>query len=156
MDGGYLTAVRTGAVSGVATKYLARKDSGQVVGIFGTGVQASMQLWAVAIARNISKALIYDISDEAANKFKDEMGTKLNLEIIKVNSPDEILEADIICTATSSATPIFDGKKVKQEHISMELEVILPMLVNWIPKLLREQNLLVMQKTHALTKLAIL
>jgi len=113
MDGGYLTAVRTGAVSGVATKYLARKDSGQVVGIFGTGVQASMQLWAVAIARNISKALIYDISDEAANKFKDEMGTKLNLEIIKVNSPDEILEADIICTATSSATPIFDGKKVK-------------------------------------------
>ncbi len=40
MDGGYLTAVRTGAVSGVATEYLARKDKGQVAGIFGAGVQA--------------------------------------------------------------------------------------------------------------------
>ena len=48
MDGGYLTAVRTGAVSGVATKYLARTDKGQVAGILGAGVQAKMQLWAMA------------------------------------------------------------------------------------------------------------
>jgi ornithine cyclodeaminase/alanine dehydrogenase len=65
MDGGYLTAVRTGAASGVATRYLAREDSGQAVGIFGAGVQAKMQLWAVAEAREISKAYVYDISDEA-------------------------------------------------------------------------------------------
>jgi ornithine cyclodeaminase/alanine dehydrogenase len=43
MDGGYLTAVRTGAASGVATKFLARKDEGQVAGIYGAGVQAKMQ-----------------------------------------------------------------------------------------------------------------
>ena len=51
MDGGYLTAVRTGAVSGVATKYLARTDKGQVAGILGAGVQAKMQLWAMATVR---------------------------------------------------------------------------------------------------------
>jgi len=60
MDGGYLTAVRTGAASGVATKYLARRAKGQVAGIFGAGVQAGSQLWAVAIARELSKALVYD------------------------------------------------------------------------------------------------
>ena len=113
MDGGYLTAVRTGAVSGVATKYLARKDDNQIVGIIGAGVQAKMQLWAVTEARKISKAIVYDISDEAANNFITEMSEKLNIEIIKANSVDEVLNTDIICTATSSATPLFDGSKIK-------------------------------------------
>jgi ornithine cyclodeaminase/alanine dehydrogenase len=119
MDGGYLTAVRTGAASGVATRYLARKDMGQIAGIFGAGVQAKMQLWAVAEARKLAKAYVYDISDEAADKFTKEMSQKLNLDVIKVSSPDKILEADIICTASSSATPIFDGRKVKDgTHIN--------------------------------------
>ncbi len=114
MDGGYLTAVRTGAVSGVATKYLAKKDIGQTAGIFGAGVQAKMQLWAVAVARKLSKALVYDISDKAVKSFISAMSAKLNLEIEKVDSPDDMLaKADIICTATSSATPIFDGNKVR-------------------------------------------
>jgi ornithine cyclodeaminase/alanine dehydrogenase len=113
MDGGYLTAVRTGAASGVATKYLAREENGQVAGIYGTGVQAQMQLLAVAEARNLSKALVYDISDEAANNFIDTMKEKVGFEIIKAGTPDEVLEADIICTATSSPTPVFDGKNVK-------------------------------------------
>ncbi|UCC79884.1 MAG: ornithine cyclodeaminase family protein [Candidatus Zixiibacteriota bacterium] len=120
MDGGYLTAVRTGAASGVATKYLARKGSGQTVGIFGAGVQAKMQLWAVAEARELSRAYVYDISSEAVGKFISEMTTKLDLGITKVDSPDKILEnCDIICTATSSATPIFDGSKVREgTHIN--------------------------------------
>ncbi len=113
MDAGYLTAVRTGAASGVATKYLARKDKGQIAGIFGAGVQAKMQLWAVAEARELSKALVYDISSDAVDKFINEMGSKLNLEIVKASSPDDVLKADILCTATSSSTPIFDGSKVK-------------------------------------------
>jgi len=120
MDGGYLTAVRTGAASGVATKHLARSDKGQVVGIFGAGVQAKMQLWAVTVARDIVKAYVYDISSEAVEKFIGEMSNKLNLDLMKADSPDEILEkADIICTATSSSTPIFDGNKVREgTHIN--------------------------------------
>lgn len=119
MDGGYLTAVRTGAGSGVATKYLARKDEGQIAGIFGAGVQARTQLWAVAVARDISKAYVYDISDEAVDSFIDEMSKKLEIPIVKADSIDQILEADIICTATSSSTPLFDGLKVKEgTHIN--------------------------------------
>jgi len=119
MDGGYLTAVRTGAVSGVATRWLARKDDGLVAGIFGAGVQAQMQLWAVAEARKLSKALVYDVSDEAATKFAKSMSEKLGLEVIKASLADELLASDIICTATSSASPLFDGNKVKEgTHIN--------------------------------------
>lgn len=119
MDGGYLTAVRTGAASGVATKYLARKDKGQTAGIFGAGVQAKMQLWAIAEVLNLSKVLVYDLSDTALQSFIAEMGKKLNLEIIRVSQPNDILQADVICAATSSAVPIFDGKLVKEgTHIN--------------------------------------
>jgi len=119
MDGGYLTALRTGAASGLATKYLARKDEEQVAGIFGAGIQAQTQLWAVCEVRKISKALVYDVSHEAAKKFAAEMSQKLGVPVIAVEKPDALMTADIICTATSSATPIFDGSKVKEgTHIN--------------------------------------
>jgi ornithine cyclodeaminase/alanine dehydrogenase len=113
MDGGFLTAMRTGAASGVATKYLARDEKGMTAGIFGTGVQAQMQLWAVCEVRDIKKAWAYDINEEAAKKFAKIMHEKLGIEIVIASNPDELLQADIICTATSSPTPIFDGSIVK-------------------------------------------
>jgi len=120
MDGGYLTAMRTGAASGAATKHLASDRAGQVAGIFGAGVQAKMQLWAVAVARKLSRAVVYDVSTEAATRFTSELSNKLSLRITPVQSADEVLkQADIICTATSSPTPIFDGNKVREgTHIN--------------------------------------
>jgi len=119
MDGGYLTAVRTGAAGGVATKYLARTDDDQVAGIFGAGVQAKMQLWAMAVARRLSRAMVFDISDEAADKFVVEMSAQLDMEIVRAGSAEELLTCDIICTATSSATPLFDGNQVREgTHIN--------------------------------------
>jgi alanine dehydrogenase len=119
MNGGYLTAVRTGAASGVATRYLARKDKGQVAGIFGAGVQARMQLWAIAEARDLSRAIVYDISEGASFSFVSEMSKKLDLDITIAVNPGELLKADIICTATSSGTPLFDGNKVREgTHIN--------------------------------------
>ena len=101
MDGGYLTAVRTGAASGVATRYLAREDRGQKVGIFGAGAQARTQLWAMTVARDIARAYVYDVNDEAVGRFIKEMAEKLQLDIVRAASPDQILEeADIICTAS--------------------------------------------------------
>jgi ornithine cyclodeaminase/alanine dehydrogenase len=113
MDGTYLTAVRTGAASGVATKYLARKDKGQMLGIIGTGAQAEQQIRAVTAARDIDKILVYDKSWEASFGFQEEMAENTPFNIIIVDKPDDILYADIICTATSSPTPVFDGRKVR-------------------------------------------
>jgi ornithine cyclodeaminase/alanine dehydrogenase len=113
MDGGYLTAMRTGAVSGLATRLLAREDPGQVAAIFGAGVQARMQLWAVCEARDVRRAMVYDVRPEAAGEFAQAMGAKLGIPVQVAQDADEMLEADIICTATSSPTPIFDGTQVK-------------------------------------------
>jgi len=113
MDGGYLTAVRTGAASGVATKYLAKEDGDHVAGIFGAGGQAKMQLHAVAEVRKLSKAFVYDVSSEAAVKFASDLSQETGVPVEVVQSAEPILkEANIICTATSSATPIFDGAAV--------------------------------------------
>lgn len=119
MDGSYLTAVRTGAASGVATKYLSNNKDGMQVSIFGAGIQARMQLWAMKEVRKISRALVYDIDRDKAINFAEEMGRKLNLTIDIADSIDEMLQVDIICTATSSSVPLFDGTKLKEgTHIN--------------------------------------
>ncbi len=112
MDGGYLTAVRTGAVSGLATRYLARKDPGQTASIFGAGVQARMQLWGMVEARDVGKAYVNDMVKGAAEKFASEMSKELGLDIEATSDMKKLLSADLICTATSSPDPIFDGSLV--------------------------------------------
>jgi ornithine cyclodeaminase/alanine dehydrogenase len=113
MDGGYLTAIRTGAASGVATKYLAREGKDLTAGIFGAGVQAKTQLWALAEARTLNHAFVYDKDGDAARKFAAEMSSKLGIKVDATDSIPDILATDIIVTATSSPTPLFDGNLVK-------------------------------------------
>ena len=114
MDGGYLTAVRTGAASGVATKYLSSKKEHVTAGIFGAGVQAKMQLWAMAEAVQLDKAFVFDISEEAVRHFIEEMSAKLKIEISIAKTAGDILaNCEVICTATSASAPLFDGKSVK-------------------------------------------
>jgi alanine dehydrogenase len=113
MDGGYLTAVRTGAASGVATRYLARKEKNMTAGIFGAGVQARTQLLAIAAARDISRAFIFDSAAGAADRLVNELRSQVDFDIIKADSPETLLESDIICTATSSPDPLFDGRAVR-------------------------------------------
>ncbi len=112
MDGGFITAMRTGAVSGVATKYMARPDA-RVAGIFGAGVQARTQLMALAEARPLERAVVYDVMPEARTRFATEMSAQLGLPVAPVDDPRAAVEGcDIIATATSAATPILDGNWV--------------------------------------------
>ena len=112
MDASYLTAVRTGAASGVATDVLAAKDA-RVAAIFGAGVQGKTQLEAVVAVRPIRKALVFDISPRAAAAYAAEMGRRLSLDVEPASSPEALREADIICTATTSAVPIFSDRDLK-------------------------------------------
>jgi alanine dehydrogenase len=114
MDGGYLTAVRTGAASGVATKYLARK-SARVAAIFGAGAQGRTQLQAICTVRDIEEVRVFDIDPKAAEKFAKEMSGRAPIpdKIEVVGSPKAALAgADVVATATISPTPIFDGDDV--------------------------------------------
>lgn len=112
MEGTFITAMRTGAICGVATKYLARKDS-KTVGIFGAGVQARAQLMAMSTVRNIEKAFVYDMLENRAEAFATEMSEKLKIPVEKRRASDIVKESDIIVTATTAKTPLFDGKLVK-------------------------------------------
>ncbi|MFW6160248.1 MAG: ornithine cyclodeaminase family protein [Acidobacteriota bacterium] len=122
MDGAFITALRTGAASGVATELLARK-SARVASIFGAGRQGKTQLEAVCAVREIQKAWIYDPDQKAAEALLKEIkqeGSHLKGEIQIADSSSQALsEADIICTATTSYRPVFSDKELKEgTHIN--------------------------------------
>jgi ornithine cyclodeaminase/alanine dehydrogenase-like protein (mu-crystallin family) len=118
LDASYLTALRTGAASGIATDILARRDA-RVAAIFGAGVQGRTQLEAVAAVRAIRKAFVFDIDPRAAAEFARDMGARLKLDVVPASSSEALREADIVSTATTSATPVFsDGDLKPGVHIN--------------------------------------
>ncbi|MBU0740783.1 ornithine cyclodeaminase [bacterium] len=109
MDAGYLTAVRTGAASGVATRYLAREDS-KVCTIFGAGGQARKQLEAVHLVRPLEKIYVLDTVTGTRDAFVSEMGALLGVAIEAAEDAEAAVKAaDIVVTASSSPVPVFDG-----------------------------------------------
>jgi len=106
MDATYITGVRTGAVSGVAAKYLAPKDA-KVAAVFGAGAQARNQAWAAATVRNLEEIRVYDPFKSAMDRFTEEMSKKLGISIVKsANGEEACRGADIVLTATTSKTPV--------------------------------------------------
>jgi ornithine cyclodeaminase len=107
MDCTLLSAMRTGAVTGVGAKYLARPDS-ESVAMIGTGVQARTQLEALKVALpGLKEVRAFDIRREAAEEYAAEMSEQLLLEVRAVNSAEEaVREADVVVTVTVADEPI--------------------------------------------------
>jgi ornithine cyclodeaminase/alanine dehydrogenase-like protein (mu-crystallin family) len=116
MDGTYMTALRTGAASGVATELMARTKA-SVAAIIGAGIQGRTQLEAVCTVRAIKKVWVYDCVPETASAYAEEMreyGSPIPADITVAESPAQaVREADIICTATTSAQPVFEDGDLK-------------------------------------------
>ena len=113
MDGEYLTALRTGAASGLATKYFARAEA-DTLAVFGCGAQGRTQLEAVAAVRNISKVWVFDNNRKVTDPFISEMKIKVDADIKIAKNLDVLQSCDIICTATNSGTPLFLKKHLKK------------------------------------------
>jgi len=110
MDGTWLTALRTGAVGGLAADLLARGDA-SVVALFGAGVQARTQLEAVRCVRPVREVRIVSRGGSSAERLVSELE---GIEARRIDDPDEaVAGADVIIAATSSSTPVFDGSKVE-------------------------------------------
>ncbi len=110
MEADYLGQVRTGAASGVATKWLAHPDANRL-GLFGTGKQACTQLEAIHRVRPLRQALVYSSTEAHRNQFADRMSERLNLEVLPVSDPRQAAEGlDLVCTATNSRTPVLFGE----------------------------------------------
>ena len=105
-DGAALTALRTAAVSGLATKYLAATDAATLV-IFGAGVQAHAHLEAMLAVRPIENAIVVSRSSDRAEKLVEAARTAgIRAE---AGSKEDVRQADIVCTCTTSSEPVFDG-----------------------------------------------
>ncbi|MDX1645771.1 MAG: hypothetical protein R3304_01410 [Longimicrobiales bacterium] len=110
MDGTWLTALRTGAVGGLAADLLARRDA-RTVALFGAGVQARTQLEAVRCVRDIAEVRIVSRSGTSARALAGELEGVVARE---VDDPREaVAGADIVIAATNSATPVFPGVSVE-------------------------------------------
>jgi len=115
IEGGYLTALRTGAASGAAADLLARRDA-EVAAIIGAGEQARSQTLAMAAVRPIKRFLIYaprrERVDEMITEIRPQLGP--SVELLAADSPSQaVRDASVICAATTSSTPVFDGADLR-------------------------------------------
>ncbi len=118
MDGTYLTELRTGAISGLATDLLAKKDAKNFL-IIGTGGQAKTQIESVIEVRDIKNIKVYGRNKEKASKFvekiKHELLEKRDINIkVSEDLDKDVSEADIITTVTTSYEPVFNGNLIKK------------------------------------------
>ena len=108
-----LGQIRTGAASGVATKFMARTDS-RTIGIIGTGFQAETQLTAICQVRQIERVFAYSRTPERRENFARKMTEMLGVPVKPVTSAEEAVQnADIIVTITTSHTPVLLGNWLK-------------------------------------------
>jgi ornithine cyclodeaminase/alanine dehydrogenase-like protein (mu-crystallin family) len=112
MDAEYLTALRTGAASGLATDLLSRKDS-TVLAVFGTGKQAETQVEGVLAVRSIKNVLVFGRDVEKTKSFCERIRNRCSAEAEPATSPAQLKQADVICTATTSSTPVFESHQLK-------------------------------------------
>jgi ornithine cyclodeaminase len=109
LDATSITAIRTAAVSGVATRLLAREDAGDLA-IIGSGVQARTHLEAMTIARRIRRVRVAGKDKDRAKAFAARESARHGLRVeVAENVREAVLGADIICTATSSRDPVLSG-----------------------------------------------
>ncbi len=109
IEADYMGQLRTGAASGVATKFLARKEA-RVAAIIGTGGQARTQLEAVAAVRKLESARAYGRDATKREKFCKEMSARLGIPVLSSASAGEAARgADIVCTATTASQPVLSG-----------------------------------------------
>jgi len=114
-----LGRLRTGAATGVATKYMARADASKV-GIIGTGGQARTQLQAVCAVRPVSSIMAYGRNRERCEKFCLEMSEALKVRVEPASGPEQaVCEQDIVITATHAKEPVLKGEWLaKGTHIN--------------------------------------
>lgn len=117
IDANEIGRLRTGAATGIATKYMAKKDS-KTAFVFGGGYQAEAQLEAVVKSSGINKAYVSTRSEESALKFAEKMSKMLNINVEPTkNIESDLKNSDIIITITTSVKPLFDNNWLSENGV---------------------------------------
>lgn len=109
IEADWLGQLRTGAASGVATRYMAREDA-STVGLLGTGTQARTQLMAVCSVRDITRVEVFGRDAERRKQFCAELSELCGTDVVSVDSPQQaVSEKAVVITATTAREPVFAG-----------------------------------------------
>ncbi|MCF7936198.1 MAG: ornithine cyclodeaminase family protein [Synergistales bacterium] len=115
MDGMLVTNLRTGAQAAVALKYLLNDVKHPTIGLYGAGAQGRTQVLAISSVFDVQAYQVYDISEEALQRFSDEMGDKVKAPIHKASSPEEAAEgADVLVSVTHARNKFITNDFVKE------------------------------------------
>lgn len=106
LDGTTLTAIRTAAVSALATKLLAREGASRLV-VFGAGVQGAAHVEAIRAVRPIDHVTVISRTPDSTNRLVE----RIRADGVEADAgrPADVEAADIVCTCTTSSSPVFDG-----------------------------------------------
>lgn len=120
MNASFLTRLRTGALSGIATDKLARAES-KVLGVIGTGGMAFEQVLGVLEVREFDAIALFNRTEAKAHTFKkklQEIGVQIDISVVQ-DVKQVVTQSDVICCATRSNDPVFDGDDLKDgTHIN--------------------------------------
>ena len=109
MEADFLGMMRTGAASGVATRWLARPEA-EIMGVFGSGWQAEGHIEAIAAVRPLRRVKVFARNAERLAAFCSRMSERLAIEVVPSASAEETVRgSDIVSTITTAATPLFDA-----------------------------------------------
>ena len=109
---GYLTDLRTAATSAVATRYLAREQV-KVLGVFGTGRQGRAHIKVIPRVRSFEQVLVCGRNADASRDFAQSLSADTGLPVAAADARTCAAESDVLCTCTSSQTPLFDGNLLR-------------------------------------------
>ena len=109
LEADFLGMMRTGAASGVATRWLSRPES-EILGVFGSGWQSEGHIEAIAAVRPVRRVKVFSRNAERLAAFCTKMSERLKIEVVPASSPEETVRgSDIVSTITTAATPLFDA-----------------------------------------------
>jgi len=108
----YLTDIRTAATSAVATKILGREDAA-TLGIFGTGRQAWAHLVVMRLVRDFRRVLVCGFTPSQSAAFAQRAANEAGIKVEAADAATCAAQSDVICTCTTSPTPLFDGKMLR-------------------------------------------
>jgi ornithine cyclodeaminase/alanine dehydrogenase-like protein (mu-crystallin family) len=112
IDGAMITAIRTAAVSGLATRTLARTEA-RTHGVFGAGVQAAHHVEAIAAVRPIERVLLWARAQKQADELATQLRARVNCKVDVATDPEQAAACDIVSTVTSASEPVLRGEWIK-------------------------------------------
>jgi alanine dehydrogenase len=113
MDDHFISTMRVGATSAVASKYLARKDA-KVMALLGSGEQAKTQVTAHAVVHKLVQVKVYSPTKKNRERFAKELSEETGIDVIAVDSAEQAIRgSDIVTAATNTVDPVIQGKWVE-------------------------------------------